>query len=250
MAGTESGFANLMNKAAHELGMQNSSFSDSNGLPSPNHYSTAKDLALLAQAWVRNFPEYYPWFKEKWMSYNGIKQPNRNRLLWRDASVDGFKTGHTDESGYCLIASAMRNNGMRLISVVLGASSDTLRTKYSEALLNYGFRFFETQKIFAANTQLATTKIWLGKQNTVALGVDHTMYVTLPIGQHARLQVKAELIHNIKAPIAKGQVCGNLNIFLDNKVIATQALVALTDIKPANFMFTLFDRIVLLFKHT
>lgn len=249
IAGTESSFANLMNQAARQIGMQNSSFSDSNGLPSPNHYSSAKDLALLAQAWVKNFPEYYPWFKEKWMSYNGIKQPNRNRLLWRDSSVDGFKTGHTDESGYCLIASAVRNNGMRLISVVLGAANDTLRTKYSEALLNYGFRFFETRKIFAANTKLATPKVWLGKQNTVTLGLSHDMYVTLPIGKHAQLKAKADIIPTIKAPVAKGQVYGNLNISLNDKIIASQPLVALTDVKKANFIFALYDRIIMLFKH-
>lgn len=250
IAGTESSFANLMNQAAHKIGMQNSSFSDSNGLPSPNHYSTAKDLALLAQSWIRSFPEYYPWFKEKWMSYNGIKQPNRNRLLWRDASVDGFKTGHTDESGYCLIASAVRNNGMRLISVVLGAASDTLRTKYSEALLNYGFRFFETRKIFAANTKLATPRIWLGKSHTVSLGLNHEMHATLPIGHHARIKAKADIINDIKAPIVKGQVCGNLNISLDGKIIAAQPLVALADVEKANFICALYDRIVMLFKHS
>lgn len=250
IAGTESSFANLMNQTAHQIGMQNSSFSNSNGMPSPNHYSTAKDLSILAQAWIKNFPEYYPWFKEKWMSYNNIKQPNRNRLLWHDSSVDGFKTGHTNESGYCLIASAVRNNNMRLISVILGAPSDTVRTKYSEALLNYGFRFFETRKVFAANIKLATSTIWLGKQNTVLLGLDQDMYVTLPIGQHARLKAKVDIIHNIKAPVIKGQVCGSLSISLDGKIIASKPLVALTCVAKANFIFTLCDRIVMLFKHS
>ena len=249
LAGTESSFANLMNKAAQDIGMRNSSFSDSNGLPSPNHYSSAKDLALLAQAWIKNFPEYYPWFKEKWMSYNGIKQPNRNRLLWRDSSVDGFKTGHTDESGYCLIASAVRNNGMRLISVVLGAPNDTSRTKDSEALLNYGFRFFATHKIFAANTKIAAPRVWLGKQNIVPLGLNHDMYITLPTGKHAQLQAKADIAPNIKAPVLKGQAYGNLNIYLDNKIIASQPLVALKCVAEANFIVALYDRIVMLFQH-
>ena len=249
ISGTESSFANLMNQAAVQIGMKNSNFSNSDGQSNPNHYSSAKDLAMLAQAWIINFPEYYPWFKEKWMSYNGIKQPNRNRLLWRDSSVDGFKTGHADTSGYCLIASAVRNNGMRLISVVLGTPSDASRTKDSEALLNYGFRFFETRKIFAANTKLATPRVWLGKQSTINLGLSRDMYVTLPIGKHAHLKAKADIVHDIKAPVIKGQVYGSLSILLDNKIIASQPLVALRCIEKANFIFALYDRIVMLFKH-
>ena len=159
LAGSEQGFVNLMNQTARKLGMDNTNFTDSNGLPNNSHYSTARDLSVLSKAWIANFPEYYPWFKERWMTYNSIKQPNRNRLLWRDSSVDGLKTGHTNDAGYCLVVSAVRNGGMRLISVILDAKSDEARTKYSEALLNYGFRFFETRKLFAANTKLVSPRV-------------------------------------------------------------------------------------------
>lgn len=248
LAGTESSFANLMNQEAKKLGMNNTNFTDSNGLPNNNHYSTARDLSILSSAWITNFPEYYPWFKEKWMSYNGIKQPNRNRLLWSDSSVDGFKTGHTDESGYCLIVSAMRN-GMRLISVVLGAKNDAERTKYSEALLNYGFRFFETRKLFAANTSLITTRVWLGKEKTSALGLKDALYITLPVGQHSDLKVKADINKHIKAPVIKGQSYGTINIILDGKIIATKPLIALNNNERTNFVFALYDYFLMLFQH-
>lgn len=249
LAGSEENFVNLMNQTAQKLGMNNTNFTDSNGLPNGNHYSTARDLSILSKDWIASFPQYYPWFKERWMTYNGIKQPNRNRLLWRDSSVDGFKTGHTDDAGYCLIVSALRN-GMRLISVVLGAKSDEARTKYSEALLNYGFRFFETRKLFAANTNLIMPRVWLGKEKTAALGLKNDLYLTLLAGQHSRVKAKANIDGNLKAPIIKGQTYGNLNITLDGKIIVSQPLVALQDNKRANFIFVLYDYVLMMFQHT
>lgn len=247
LAGSEESFVDLMNQTAQKLGMNNTHFTDSNGLTDANHYSTARDLSILSKDWIANFPQYYSWFKERWMTYNGIKQPNRNRLLWRDSSVDGFKTGHTDDAGYCLIVSAVRN-GMRLISIVLGAKSDEARTKYSEALLNYGFRFFETRKLFAANTNLITPRVWLGKEKTAALGLRKDLYFTLPAGQHSRVKAKANIDSKLKAPIVKGQVYGNLNITLDGKTIISEPLVALQDNKRANFIFVLYDYVFMMFR--
>jgi serine-type D-Ala-D-Ala carboxypeptidase (penicillin-binding protein 5/6) len=249
LVGSEPNFVTMMNQTAHALGMNDTNFADSNGFSDVQHnYSSAKDLAILSRAWIKSFPEYYPWFKEQWITYNGIKQANRNRLLWRDPTVDGIKTGRTDEAGYCLIVSAERNN-MRLISVVLGAKSEELRNKYSEALLNYGFRFFETRKLFAANTSLITPRVWLGKQKTMALGLRDAMYVTLPTGQHANLKAQVKVDDSLKAPIKKGQTCGTLNIMLDGSAIVSQPLVALKDNPRTNFVFALYDRIIMMFKH-
>jgi serine-type D-Ala-D-Ala carboxypeptidase (penicillin-binding protein 5/6) len=245
LAGTEQAFANLMNQEAHNLKMNNTNYIDASGLHDDN-YSTAFDLATLASAWTTNLPEYYPWFKEKWMVYNNIRQPNRNRLLWRDASVDGIKTGHTNEAGYCLIASAIRN-GMRLVTVVMGAKNDSVRANNSMALLSYGFRFFETHKLFAANTSIATPKVWFGKEGTVALGSLENLYVTLPAGQHKNVKASAIINPNLKAPIVKGQSYGVINILLEGKVISTKPLVALKDNPRANFLFVGFDYIRMLF---
>lgn len=248
LSGSEPSFVSLMNQTAQKLGMTNTNFTDSNGLPSDNHYSSARDLALLSKVWIKNFPQYYPWFKERWMTYNNIKQPNRNRLLWRDSSVDGLKTGHTNDAGYCLVVSAVRNVGMRLVSVILGAKSDEARTKYSEALLNYGFRFFETRKLFAANIQLVTPRAWLGKEKIAHLGLKNDLYITLPVGQHSDIKAKADISSNLKAPIIKGQAYGNLNITLAGKIIASQPLVALQENPRTNFIFALYDYALMLFQ--
>lgn len=246
LAGSEQSFIGLMNQAAHSLKMDGTNFADSNGLPHVDNYSTAADLAILAKAWIANYPDYYSWFRDKWITYNGIKQPNRNRLLWRDPSVDGMKTGHTEDAGYCLVSSAVRN-GMRLIAVVMGAKNDATRTNGSMALLNYGFRFFETRKLFAVSTPLASPRTFLGKQNHTALGVQEDFYVTLPVGQHQNLKAKATVQEKLKAPIIKGQVCGSIDILADNKVIATKPLVAINDNPKANFIFAIFDYIIMLF---
>lgn len=235
VAGTEEAFTAMMNEQARLLGMNNSHFMDSTGLPNKNHYSTAHDLALLTQAYINNFPEDYSYYAEKWFSYNGIKQPNRNRLLWRYQYADGLKTGHTDEAGYCLVGSA-KKDGMRLISVVLGEPNDNARTEDSIRLLTYGFRFFETHKLYSAQKPLVMARVWQGEKSETPLGLTEDFYVTVPAGQFKRLQADMALNNPLKAPVAKGQACGNVNISLNNQLIATKPLVALEENTQGGFL--------------
>lgn len=228
IAGSEEAFATLMNAQAKALGMNNSHFVDSNGLPNPDHYSTPRDLAILAQAIIKNFPEDYKLYSEKWFAYNDIRQPNRNRLLWRYQYADGLKTGHTDGAGYCLVGSALKD-GMRLITVVMGEPNDESRTEDSVRLLTYGFRFFETHKIYAANTPLTQARVWKGKKREIQLGVSEDFYVTMPVNQYKNIQANIALNEPIKAPIVKGQSYGTLNIMLNNQVLAMKPLIALSD---------------------
>lgn len=226
IAGTEETFASMMNAQAKNLGMNNSHFLDSTGLPNPNHYSTPRDLATLAQAITKNFPEDYKLFSEKWFVYNGIRQPNRNRLLWRFQYADGLKTGHTDDAGFCLVSSAIKN-GMRLISVVMGAASDEARTEDSIRLLTYGFRFFETHKLYSGSTALTKARVWKGTDKEVPMGLVRDFYVTIPTGQYKNIQAIIQLDDHIKAPIIKGQSYGKLNVMLNNQIIASEPLIAL-----------------------
>lgn len=235
IGGSEESFTGLMNQQAKLLGMTNSHFMDSTGLPNPNHYSTAHDLARLSVAYIKNFPEDYGFYSEKWFTYNGIRQPNRNRLLWRFQYADGLKTGHTNEAGYCLVASA-KKDGMRLVSVVLGEPNDLGRTEDSIRLLNYGFRFYETHKVYNADMPLVEARVWQGQQSQVPLGVAEDMYVTLPAGQYKKLQASLQLNNPLKAPIVKGQVYGTLNITLNNQVIASKPLIALNN-NPSGNLF-------------
>lgn len=228
LAGTEDAFASLMNTQAQLIGMKDSHFEDSNGLPNPNHYSSAHDLALLAQAIIKNFPEDYQLYSEKWFTFNNIRQPNRNRLLWRFQYADGLKTGHTEEAGFCLVGSASKD-GTRLISVVMGAPSDAVRTEDSIRLLTYGFRFFETHKLYSGETALTQARVWKGKQKQVPLGVAHDFYVTIPSGQYKNVQATMQLNDRINAPVVKGQPYGILKITLNGQVIATEPLIALKD---------------------
>lgn len=246
IAGSEPAFANLMNQMAHDLNMNNTSYHDSSGLPHENNYTTANDMAILARSWYLNFPEYYHWFKEKWIIYNGIKQPNRNQLLWRDSAVDGIKTGRTDEAGYCLVASAERDN-MRLIVVIMGDKGETVRANHGMALLNYGFRFFETHKLFTAAQTVVTPKIWLGKQNRGNLGLAKDLYVTVPKGAYKNLKANAITNKNLTAPIIKEKSYGTLNILLDDKLVTAEPLIALQNIKRTNFLFAIPDYIIMLF---
>lgn len=226
IAGTEETFASMMNSQAKNLHMNNSHFLDSTGLPNPNHYSTPRDLAILAQAITKNFPDDYKLFSEKWFVYNGIRQPNRNRLLWRFQYADGLKTGHTDDAGFCLVASANKN-GMRLISVIMGATSDEARTEESIRLLTYGYRFFETHKLYSANTSLAKIRVWKGQNKETSMGVTHDFYVTIPVGQYKNIQANVQVIDPLKAPIVKGESYGKINIVLNNQIIASEPLIAL-----------------------
>jgi D-alanyl-D-alanine carboxypeptidase (penicillin-binding protein 5/6) len=247
LGGSEQGFAEIMNQQAKDLGMKNSHFTDSTGLPDPNHYTTAKDLAILAQALVNNYPQYYHWYKQKWFVYNGIRQPNRNRLLWRNNQVDGIKTGHTNEAGFCLVASAKREN-MRLISVVLGAPSDSVRADDSERLLNYGFRFFETHQLFKAGQPVTEAPIYKGTSSTLPIGPLEAKSITIPTGQYQRLSVNSNIPAILVAPIKKGDEVGELVIQFDNKIIEKYPLYALNDIESAGFFARSKDSIRLLFK--
>lgn len=234
VAGTEEAFTSLMNQQAKLLGMKNSHFIDSTGLPNKDHYSTARDLAILTRNYIKNFPEDYSLHSEKYFVYNNIRQSNRNKLLWKYQYADGLKTGHTSVAGYCLVASA-KKDGMRLISVVLGEPSDESRTEDSIRLLTYGFRFFESHKLYGAFSSLINARVWKGKKTNIPLGVDEDLYVTVPAGQYKRLQATIALNNPLKAPIIKGQVYGNLNISLNNQLIATHPLIALEDNPSGNF---------------
>jgi D-alanyl-D-alanine carboxypeptidase (penicillin-binding protein 5/6) len=234
VAGSEDAFAGIMNQEAKILGMNNSHFVDSTGLPNADHYSTARDLATLTQAYIRDFPEDYSLYAEKWFSYNNIKQPNRNRLLWRYQYADGLKTGHTSEAGFCLVGSA-KKDGMRLVSVVMGEPSDQARTEDSIRLLTYGFRFYETHKLYEANKPLMHARVWQGQKTEVPLGVTEDFYITVPTGQYKRLQATMVLNHALRAPVVKGQSYGTLNVSVNNQVVASKPLIALDDSSKGSF---------------
>lgn len=242
IAGSEESFASMMNAEAKALGMANSHFVDSNGLPHPDHYSTPRDLAILAQAIIKNFPEDYRLYSEKWFTYNGIRQPNRNRLLWRFQYADGLKTGHTNDAGYCLVASALKD-GTRLVSVVMGAPNDNTRTEDSIRLLTFGFRFFETHKLYSAATSLGQARVWKGKQKDVAIGLSQDLYVTMPAGQYKNVHADIKLVEHIKAPVAKGQSIGTLTIALNNTVLAEKPLVALAESSKGGVFRTMADSV-------
>lgn len=226
VGGNEATFVSMMNQAAQQLGMSGTHFMDSTGLPDPQHYTTPYDIALLARAIIEEFPQDYTWYKQKWITYNNIKQPNRNRLLWRDTSVDGLKTGHTDEAGYCLVSSALRNN-TRLVAVVMGSPTDSERANDSEALLNWGFRFFHSHKLYDSNTALAHPRVFLGSEKTVPVGLAKTLYVTIPAGSYSKLQPQLDINAKLKAPIQAGQTVGMLTVKLENGVVSQTPLVAL-----------------------
>lgn len=240
LAGTEDAFATLMNAQAKTLGMKNSHFVDSNGLPNPNHYSSPRDLAILAQAIIKNYPEDYKIYSEKWFTYNNIRQPNRNRLLWVFPDADGLKTGHTAEAGYCLVGSA-KKNGTRMISVVMNAPSDPVRTEESIKMLTYGFRFFETHKLFAALTTLTHARVWKGIKKEVPLGVAEDFHVTLPNGQYKNVQTDIHLNEPIQAPVSKGSIYGKVNVMLNNQTVASMPLIALTDDERGGFFHSIAD---------
>jgi len=245
----EGSFVGLMNEQAQLLGMKNTHYMDCTGLPDPQHYTTPHDMAILTRALILNFPQYYPLFSQKTYTYNNITQPNRNRLLWRDPSVDGLKTGHTDEAGYCLIASAQRN-GMRLISVLIGAPSDALRAEYSEDLLNYGYRFYETHKIYSANVPIEQAPVYYGKVNTVPVGVSSDFYVTVPNGQYQKVKMGLQLNVPLKAPITQDEKIGSIVATVDGKAIANTDAVALQAIDKGGIFTRLYDRMKLAMSKT
>jgi D-alanyl-D-alanine carboxypeptidase (penicillin-binding protein 5/6) len=230
------------------LGMTNTHFTNSTGLPDPQLYTTARDLSLLASAIVRDFPEYYSLYSMKEYTYNNIKQPNRNRLLYMDATVDGMKTGHTSTAGYCLVSTAQRGS-RRLISVVLGASSDTVRAQESLKLLNFGFQFYDTVKLYSADEVLSQFRVWKGKENEVAVGFTRDFVMSLPKEAAQKVQVTLESRQPLVAPLEKGQEVGTLKLSVDGKAIGDYPVVALKDVPVAGFFGRLWDAIVMFFKN-
>ncbi len=246
IAGTEEGFAGLMNHHAERLGMTRSHFVNSTGLPDKEHYTTARDIVKIARVMIDEFPEYYRWYSEREFTYNKITQYNRNKLLWRDASVDGLKTGHTESAGYCLVTSAERE-GMRLISVVLGTRSEEARADATQSLLSYGFRFFETHKLYDADTKLATTRIWKGVRENVDLGLNQALYVTIPRGEYKNLDASLQLQEQIIAPTAAHQALGQVVVRLDGELVAEKDLVALQAVDEGSFWQRIVDEALLYF---
>ena len=247
IAGTEQSFAALMNHHAKELGLTHSNFMNSTGLPDKEHYTTAHDIARIAHALIDEFPEYYQWYSEREFTYNDITQYNRNKLLWRDESVDGVKTGHTDSAGYCLVTSAKRD-GMRLISVVLGTKSEETRADATQSLLNYGFRFFETHKLYDADNKLTTARVWKGATESVDLGLDKTLYVTIARGEYKNLDAAMQLQDQIIAPVSQGQALGHVVVRLADKLVSEKDLVALQAVDEGTFWQRIVDEAMLYFE--
>ncbi|MBZ0093822.1 MAG: D-alanyl-D-alanine carboxypeptidase [Sulfuricella sp.] len=247
IAGNEEEFVRRMNLEARRLGMNNTHFMNSTGLPHPQHYTTARDLSLLARAIIRDFPQYYPLYSLKEYKYNNITQANRNRLLWQDPTVDGMKTGHTESAGFCLIASAKRDS-RRLLSVVLGTTSESMRASESQKLLNYGFQNFDTHHLYQKGQTVATLPVWKGGENILKAGVAQDFYISLPKGQYARLKATLVSKQPLLAPLPAGQQVGTIRLTLDDKPYAEYPLVALEGVARANFFKRGWDGIKLWFK--
>lgn len=247
VAGSEDAFVDLMNKHASNLGMKDTHFTNSTGWPHKNHYTTARDLATLTRALIRDFSDYYTWYSIKEFTYNDIRQFNRNRLLWMDERIDGVKTGHTDSAGYCLITSAKRGD-MRLISIVLGTKSENSRTSASRKLINYGFRFYETFPLHAADEPLTNRRIWKGETDTLPLGLNRVLYITTLRGKRNKVKADMSVDAKIMAPVTKGKQYGTVDVKLGDKIIASRPLVALTDIAEGSLWQRMFDNVRLMFE--
>ena len=243
VAGSEEGFVDFMNAYASELGLTNSLFQNSTGFSDPNHFTSAKDLAKLTQALINNFPDHYATYKEKEFTFSGIRQLNRNKLLWRDDSVDGVKTGHTDSAGFCLISSAQRND-MRLIAVVAGSESENERLTASQRLLEYGFRFYATQKLVSQEIKVTTAKVWGGKTNEVALGSTKDIYLTLPRSEFKNIKANYQFNNNLQAPIEVGQMIGSIEFTSNDRVVLSAPLVAIETVEAKGFFGMLWSRLV------
>jgi D-alanyl-D-alanine carboxypeptidase (penicillin-binding protein 5/6) len=240
IAGDETTFAAMMNQHAERLGMKNTHFEDSNGLPIENHYTSARDLAILTAALIKEFPDFYRWFSQKEFVYNNIVQHNRNQLLSRDQTVDGVKTGFTDAAGYCLVASALRNN-MRLISVVMAASSPNARANENQNLLNYGFRFFEANQLYTGKTSLAETRVWKGDSKNLQLGLAEDLLVTIPRGRSKDLKAVITMDKKIIAPVKEGTKLGTVTVSLKDEVVISKDLVALKSVEQGNIFRRIYD---------
>ena len=247
IAGSEESFAGLMNQMAKKLGMTGTHYMNATGLPHPQHYTTAHDLARLATVLIRDFPDFYKYYSMKSYTYNGITQPNRNRLLFMDPSVDGVKTGHTDSAGYCLIASAKREQ-RRLLSVVLGTSSDGARAMESQKLLNYGFQFYETAKLYPANQAVSNLRIYKGTESTVKAGFTSDFYITVPRGTAKSVQAQLITRQPLLAPVKRGEQLGTLRLTANGQPVGDYPLLALEDVEVAGILGRGWDNILLMFK--
>ncbi len=244
VAGSEDTFVGLMNQYAQMLGMTGSHFQNTTGLPGDNHVMTARDVALLSQAIIREFPNFYGYYSEREFTYNSIKQHNRNTLLWRDNSVDGLKTGYTDAAGYCLVTSAERD-GMRLIAVVLGAASTEARADATQSLLSYGFRFYETHRLYASGEEITTARVWKGDPQVATLGLTDDLYVTIPRGQYESLSAVMDFSTDLVAPLTSDAAVGTVRVSLAGQSVADMPLVVLKDVAEAGFLARLKDEITL-----
>ena len=247
VAGDEHAFADLMNRYARRLGMSGSHFTNSSGLPDPDHYSTARDMARIAAALVRDFPEYYSWNRILEYEYGGINQPNRLFRHLRDETVDGLKTGYTNAAGYCLVASAKRE-GMRLIAAVMGAESSRARARIAQSLLNYGFRFYETRRVYASDEKVTGVRVWKGDADRIALGLRQNLYVTVPRGRYDEVDAKMEITARLFAPIRAGEQHGVLRLALGEELVAERPLVALGDVAEGSLWRKVSDHVRLMFE--
>ena len=246
IAGDENAFADVMNQVAQKLGMTRTQFKNATGLPDEGHYTTAKDLSILARALIRDFPEHYKIYKEKYFSYNDIRQANRNSLLWRDDAVDGMKTGHTQAAGFCLVASAEKKD-MRLVSVVMGATSERSRSTESQKLINYGFRYFESVKLYDGLESLRRVKVWGGLHESLDVGIEAPARLTIPTGARGALAAEVTLDPVIKAPVSQGQILGLLRISLEGETLLERPVVALNGVDEAGLVSSLIDEVSLFF---
>jgi D-alanyl-D-alanine carboxypeptidase (penicillin-binding protein 5/6) len=244
VAGSEPVFVDLMNQYAQRLGLVSTHFQNSPGMPSPEHYTTARDIAVLSAALIRDYPEYYKFYSQRSFTWNKITQPNRNGLLDRDPTVDGLKTGHTESAGYCLVSSAKRD-GMRLVSVVMGSPSISAREDASAALLNYGFNFYQSRKLYDANAIVLTIPVWKGTADSVKLGVTHDVYAVVPRGQDSSLSAAADLPDPLLAPLARDREVGKLRVNLGDKTLGTYALHPIEDVGEAGFFSRMIDDVKL-----
>jgi D-alanyl-D-alanine carboxypeptidase (penicillin-binding protein 5/6) len=247
LSGSEDAFADQMNQYARELGMTGTHYTNSPGLPDPEHYTTAADIAVLARAMIREFPEHYRWYSEKDFTYNGIKQGNRNLLLYRDPTVDGIKTGHTESAGYCLASSAKRND-MRLIAVVMGTKSPDARAKASLELLNWGFRAWESKRLYEKGAQLAEARVWKGDAEKTGLGLKDDVWVLVPRGSLPQIQAAVQAPRDIVAPVSASAELGRLQLTLGGEKIADAPLVALTPIAEGSLWRQAVDTVLLWFE--
>ncbi len=247
VAGSEASFAEMMNLHARRLGMTNTRYRNSTGWPHPEHVTTARDIATITRALITEFPQYYETYAEKQFTYNGIPQYNRNKLLWRDATVDGVKTGHTEDAGYCLVSSARRDD-MRLIAVVMGAKSEKRRAEASSTLLGYGFRFFETHKLYAADQSLSEIRVWRGAQETLPVGLREDLFVTIPRGQYKQLDAALQVGETVTAPTSRYQSLGKVRVTLGEQLIEERPLLALQEIAQGNLWQRARDSVLQMFR--